>query len=357
MPVTLALIATCCVVFAITESTGDSVRRELSNDIDRLAAVLQRAADHEPRVVVAPETFELLPSSLQRHVRLILDVDDATSCYTLELETVRAEPPERLDATRAACELQRDVEAEAARFVESYARLPSQRWGYSPAHPTLSSAVTSIFVHGGWGHLLGNIWYLFLAGALAERSWGRGRYLAFYMLCGVFAVFAHQAASLGSDTPLVGASGAIAALLGACWVTHPSTDVKFAYFWMFPRPRFGTVDIAIGFAVGAWFVLQLFYAFLSDGSGVAFWAHVGGFVLGAGFSWLFARWGWIHTETDDTNERVARDVEVLRENMRTAGGAGRAAADRAGASGGYGVVAKPTPENQRPRPGVGVRRP
>ena len=141
---------------------------------------------------------------------------------------------------------------------------------------------TSMFLHGGIMHLLGNMLYLYIFGDNVEDRLGHAGYLVFYFLCGIGAslteVFFHQ----HSGTPIIGASGAIAGVLGA-------------YFLLFPRARvltliplfvfFPVVEVSALFFLGFWFVLQFVQGWLSSGAdsagGVAWWAHAGGFVMGA----------------------------------------------------------------------------
>lgn len=148
--------------------------------------------------------------------------------------------------------------------------------------------VTSMFLHGGWGHLLGNALYLWVFGNNVEDSMGRGRFLAFYLLCGLVAAAAHVLVEPASAIPTVGASGAISGLLGGYLVLYPKVRVR-TYF----PPIFL-------FRVPAWFVLILWFggqvlAGLPQlnrmrpevSSGVAVWAHIGGFVAGVVLVKLF----------------------------------------------------------------------
>lgn len=154
----------------------------------------------------------------------------------------------------------------------------------------ISDIFTSMFMHGGLAHIGGNMLYLWIFGDNVEDSMGRGRYVLFYLLGGVIASLAHILTNPYSQIPTVGASGAIAAVLGA-------------YLVLYPRSRVLTI-IPLGFfmrmtmvpsvlVLGLWFVLQLFSGVLSlggpDVGGVAFWAHIGGFVTGAVLAKIFAK--------------------------------------------------------------------
>jgi membrane associated rhomboid family serine protease len=165
------------------------------------------------------------------------------------------------------------------------------RWGVVPANIQAGSGyitlLTSMFLHGGWLHLIGNMVFLWVFGDNVESAFGHIGYLIFYLLGGLAASFTHIFFNMGSSIPSIGASGAIAAVLGA-------------YIVMFPRARVRLLILAFGFYVtrtsalvflGIWFVTQLLSGVASIGvntaqtDGVAVWAHVGGFVFGllAGF--------------------------------------------------------------------------
>jgi membrane associated rhomboid family serine protease len=154
----------------------------------------------------------------------------------------------------------------------------------------MSTLLTSMFLHGSWMHLLGNMWFLWLFGNNIEDSMTRPRFMAFYLLTGLAAAFAQIAANPASEVPMVGASGAISGVMGA-------------YLVLFPRARVYTM-VPLGFfiqsfALPAW-VMLIYWAFLQfaggltsvgdeQTGGVAFWAHLGGFVAGVALIKLFER--------------------------------------------------------------------
>ena len=149
---------------------------------------------------------------------------------------------------------------------------------------------TSMFMHGGWAHLLGNMLYLWIFGDNVEDRLGSFNYLLFYLAGGVAASLAHILTNPGSQIPTVGASGAIAAVLGAYLVLYPHSRVlTFIPLGFFMRLTLVPASIVLGL----WFVLQLFNGVVSlggpDMGGVAFWAHIGGFAFGALIAFLFAR--------------------------------------------------------------------
>jgi membrane associated rhomboid family serine protease len=139
----------------------------------------------------------------------------------------------------------------------------------------------SMFLHGGWGHILGNAIYFWVFGNNIEDSMGPGRFLAFYILCGLVAAGTHVALDPSSPVPTVGASGAISGVMGAYLVLYPSVRVHY----LIPPIFFRTFAIRAWIALAWWFGLQALSAFFTPlnpevSNGVAVWAHIGGFVAG-----------------------------------------------------------------------------
>ena len=144
------------------------------------------------------------------------------------------------------------------------------------------SLFTSMFLHGGWLHLIGNMWYLWIFGGNIEDRLGAGGFLVFYLLCGVLAAAAHTAANLDSQIPTVGASGAIAGVLGAYLVLFPRARILtlVPIFFLITFIRLPAILV-----LGAWFFVQLLNQTLElaaarDIQSVAWMAHIGGFVAG-----------------------------------------------------------------------------
>ncbi len=140
--------------------------------------------------------------------------------------------------------------------------------------------ITSMFMHGGWLHLLGNMWFLWVFGDNVEDAMGPWRFLAFYVLCGLAAAFAQVATDPGSPVPMVGASGAIGGVMGAYALLYPRARVHTFIFLGFYMT---TLAVPAVFMLGYWFVLQVLSGLPALGQaagGVAFWAHVGGFLAG-----------------------------------------------------------------------------
>lgn len=149
--------------------------------------------------------------------------------------------------------------------------------------PDPHTLITSMFMHGGWLHLIGNMWFLWIFGDNVENSLGRVKFLLFYLACGLAAAGTQIATDAGSVVPMVGASGAIGGVMGAYIVLHPRTRVKSLLFLVF---FITVIEIPAVIILGIWFLMQLLSGLPELGSvskgGVAFWAHIGGFVAGAG---------------------------------------------------------------------------
>jgi membrane associated rhomboid family serine protease len=139
--------------------------------------------------------------------------------------------------------------------------------------------ITSMFLHGGWLHLIGNIWFLWIFGNNIEDSMGRFRFLLFYLLTGLAAAGAHIFATPGSPIPMVGASGAISGIMGAYLVLYPRVRVRTLFIIVI---LIKIIRVPAWLLLGYWLLIQVVAGTQTGaaGAGVAFWAHVGGFVAG-----------------------------------------------------------------------------
>jgi membrane associated rhomboid family serine protease len=155
-------------------------------------------------------------------------------------------------------------------------------FGVVPAHFAPATLVTSMFIHEGWMHLLGNMLYLWIFGDNVEDRLGHVGFLLFYVTCGAAAALAQVAVSLDSTVPMIGASGAIAGVMGAYFVLYPHSRVLTVIFLLFFMDM---VEIPAIFFLGIWFIKELLSGVgslgtQSMGGGVAVWAHVAGFASG-----------------------------------------------------------------------------
>ena len=170
-----------------------------------------------------------------------------------------------------------------ARFIEVY--------GIVPASVGSLSLLSSMFLHGGWLHFLGNMLYLWIFGDNVEDRVGHGRFIVFYLTCGLAATLAQVVSNPTSVVPIVGASGAIAGVMGAYFVLFPRSRVltllPLFIFWEL-------IEVPAILFLGFWFLLQLLSGVGSVGagqgvSGIAFWAHIAGFATGAVAIFFFRR--------------------------------------------------------------------
>ncbi len=170
-------------------------------------------------------------------------------------------------------------------FVTQWSAIPAQ---IVSGHHWIT-ILTAMFMHGSWSHIIGNMIFLWAFAPEIEDAMGRGRYLVFYLLGGMVAMLAQIAADPHSTVPNLGASGAIAAVMGAFIVTYPRDRIKSVLFiFLFGRITFIPAALLIGF----WFFTQLFHAGAvahTQTGGVAYLAHVGGFIFGAATARLFER--------------------------------------------------------------------
>jgi membrane associated rhomboid family serine protease len=178
-------------------------------------------------------------------------------------------------------------------FVFQYGAIPAMLFGHAdlpssiavgiPAYLTL---LTSMFMHGGWMHLIGNMLYLWIFGDNVEDVMGHGRFVVFYIASGILAALSHAMTDPTSTVPMVGASGAISGVLGAYILLFPRAHVLVF------MPGIGMTRVAAGVVLGLWFVMQLLSGGMSvggPGGGVAFFAHIGGFVAGMALIGFFKR--------------------------------------------------------------------
>ena len=183
--------------------------------------------------------------------------------------------------------------------------------GVVPGAFSLPDLVTSMFLHADLVHFLGNMVFLWIFGDNVEDRLGHGRYVLFYLTAGSAAAMAQIVAAPLSDSPIIGASGAIAAIMGAYFVLYPQSRVLTAVFLVI---FLDVIEIPAVFFLGVWFLLQLVHASMTPGDGIAFWAHAGGFVVGlvAG-GWLryrdrTLRHYWVRTERDRHETQGTRET-------------------------------------------------
>ena len=266
--VTLSLIAINVVVFVFTLSAMDSEAPELGET--KLHIVIL-AATH-PELKMQPESQHLVDGYKKSHPEAWTHIQ---SPYRDIIDAYDA----KLKMTENPSGLQSEMDSLNAEYVKLSKTAIVEQYAFVPANPTAISYLTANFMHGGWLHIIGNMWFLWLAGFVLEDAWGRWLYSVFYLIAGAAALQFYAWSNPGSITPTLGASGAVAALMGAFLVRFPKMKIEMAWLFLFKIYRF---KAAAYWLLPMWLFVEIFYGSLfGSTSGVAHWAHVGGFLFGA----------------------------------------------------------------------------
>ncbi len=259
--VTFAIIAVNVVAFLATmNDAGEAEKRnqEAGN------AAFEYWMAHPYLDFKLPIPKDKLPPSLAAHLQEFTEVLKSTH-----------KPPE--DADQIANE-QTELDGLVQAWNEARESHPFLKWGLVPAHVTLQGLLTSMFMHAGWLHLIANMLFLYLAAPAVEDAYGRPVFTALYVVGGIVAALVFVAANPGSQGPLVGASGAIAAVMGAFLIRCSAARIRFFYFLFL---RGGVFSAPAWVMLPLWLLEQLFFASMPTSNGVAYVAHVGGFMFGA----------------------------------------------------------------------------
>ena len=266
--ITIGLIALNTIIFLITSTAIDKESPELGTT---KAHIILLAAAH-PELNMSDQERDLVESfkndnpteweHLQSPMHNLVDGWDAKM-------RLKEDPHE----------LQADMDSLDAKYTELANTSIVERYAFTPAHRRPITYLTANFLHGGWLHLIGNMWFLWLAGFVLEDVWGRPLYLAFYLVSGVAALQIYAWSNPSSIIPCVGASGAVAALMGAFLTRFPKMKIEMAWIAFFRMYRFSA---SAYWLLPLWVLSEVFYgALFGKTSGVAHWAHVGGFIFGA----------------------------------------------------------------------------
>ena len=194
-------------------------------------------------------------------------------------------------------------------FLTTFGFIPARFFAILEAHPERATAlylpfITTMFLHGGWLHLIANMWTLFIFGDNVEDRLGHVRFLLFYLASGITGSLLHAYFSPSSWVPVVGASGAIAGVMGAYFLLFRQSMVLVFIPFFFLAP---IVEVPAYIFLGVWFLMQFFSGTFSilgaraaEGGGVAFWAHVGGFAAGVGLIFLLSTIGLIQSDRESS---------------------------------------------------------
>jgi len=240
-----------------------------------------------------------------------LELDPQLKGYLYySLRQVEREDRSRPDNEGLVRDEQRILDGLAAGYYGARNRLPFWRWGVVPAAMKPATLATHTFIHAGILHLLGNLFFFYLVGPAVEDVWGRPLFLAFYVLSGVVAALVFAAKYSDLNEPLIGASGAVAGVMGAFAVRYRDSRITFFYFVWMIRIYQGTFSAPAGLMLGLWALGELAFAMglwaffsVADLGDVGFLAHVGGFVFGVGFACVVSRLGIEERFVDPAVER------------------------------------------------------
>jgi membrane associated rhomboid family serine protease len=266
--ITFALIAINVLVFLATFQTlQDDIKRV--GDV-RLHLVLLAAA--HPELNTSSEVQETVSKVKRQYPKDWAELSDRTR---RPVDAWDRQMLQKQDED----ELQGDMNSLSVQLQQAKENSIAEKYAFIPAHPSAISFITANFLHGGWMHLIGNMWFLWLAGFVLEDLWGRWLYTAFYLIAGAAAMQFDAWLNAGSTVATLGASGAVAALMGAFLVRFPKMKIEMLW-WIFLRPR--RFKAAAYWLLPLWLAMEIFYGSLfGQSTGVAHWAHVGGFVFGA----------------------------------------------------------------------------
>lgn len=275
--ISIALVLINLVVFLATHG---QIENQSPKDGEVRAHILLLAAMH-PELTMRPEIQEFVSTFAEKHPGTWKEAQspnrDVADAWDAKIRLME-------DQTA----LQEEMDSLAEQFSSAKQTSVLEQYAFTPAHPKPIAYLTANFLHGGWLHLIGNMWFLWLAGAILEDTWGRVIYPIVYLVAGIAALQFHAWLNPGSLTPTLGASGAVAALMGAFLVRFPKTKIEVALVLGLRSLSNLAMGRGIRFKAAAYWLLPLWLlmevfsgALFGSYSGVAHWAHVGGFVFGA----------------------------------------------------------------------------
>jgi membrane associated rhomboid family serine protease len=275
--VTFTIMGLCVLVFVISSMSSNDRTEERVND--GLSRVFEYLAEH-PYLELDPRFLDFL--------RDLGVTEDQIAGFEASLQAMKQFGEDPPTSARA---LDREREELEQLVDELLAVLSDMRdhaffkWGVVPAHMKIHTLITYQFLHGGFWHLFGNLFFLFLAGPFIEDVWGRPLFACFYLLAGAVSALMFAVHYPQLEGPLIGASGSVAGVMGAFLIRYWNAKIRF-FYWFFVVFR-GTFSAPAWLMLPLWFLRELFFAEAMDvvapgsgGGGVAHWAHVWGFAFG-----------------------------------------------------------------------------
>ncbi len=266
--VTLALIAINIIVFV---ATHDALTRQAPELGKARVHILILAATH-PELTLAPEAQQLVSGFKKSNPNAWAMFQDPNHKIVDPWDA-------HIRLVDEPYQLQQEMDSLSDQYAKLSTDSLAEQYAFVPAHPRAITYLTANFLHGGWLHQIGNMWFLWLAGFVLEDAWGRGVYSVFYLVAGAAALQFHAWANAGSIVPTLGASGAVAALMGAFLVSFPKMKIEMMWIFLFRRYTFKAPAYTL---LPLWLLMEVLYGTLfGQASGTAHWAHVGGFLFGA----------------------------------------------------------------------------
>lgn len=296
------LMACCLVIFVLTSVEISKTSKELESTAKELVNYYIQ----HPYLKLDPETKKLIFGEKQNE-----DVEKMLSIYrrreARKIHLFQDEEQQKLDQL-------------SQKLKDTINNVPYRKYGYIPAQKNFIGLVTYMFIHGGLLHLLGNLLLLYLTGPFIEDVWGRPIYAVFYVIAGIFSGFMFSLYYPNFTGPLIGASGAIAGLMGAFLIRYWKTKIKFFYiFFLLIR---GTFKAPAWLMLPIWLALEIFNANAIDavnaeGGGVAHWAHIWGFLFGVvvafGMKYLRIEEKYIHPKIESQVHFVDEGYKAFEE--------------------------------------------
>jgi membrane associated rhomboid family serine protease len=268
--VTIAIIALNFVIFIFT--IGPMGEEQQKSGEVQLHILLLSA--HYPDASMTPEALQLVNTFKREHAAIYEELG------TPNRQVVDAWDARQLGSKWSETDIDAEMTSLCAQFEQTHHDSVTWNFAFHPYHPKPWSYITANFLHGGWLHIIFNMWFLWLAGTILEDAWGRIVYPIFYLVSGVVALLVHAAIFPGSMVPVVGASGAIAGLMGGFLARFPKTKIQLMWIWFLGLKRY-KFFVPAYIILPMWLAIQVFWGLLAgSASGVAYWAHVGGFAFG-----------------------------------------------------------------------------
>lgn len=290
--ITLALIALNVVIFI---STNDTIQQQSAKLGEIKSHILLLAASH-PDLTMPDDAQQLVTKFRDHNQKLWQHLQDGNREVVDGWDArMRMQPDE--DG------MQQEMDSLTSQYSQLATTALTEQYAFIPAQAKPITYVTANFLHGGWLHLIGNMWFLWLAGFVLEDAWGRPIYALVYFGSGAAALQFHSWMNPGSIVATLGASGAVAALMGAFLVRFPTLKIKMAWLLSFRILRF---NAAAYWLLPLWLGSEVFSgALFGQQGGVAHWAHVGGFAFGACIALLLKVSGLEHRLNEAVESKIS----------------------------------------------------